>query len=154
PSGARVRCGLGVRDHEEGEDEESAAFEAMHRNRERLPEPERTTEEEPDVAPDERKSHVAARRAVDDEAPHADEEKTDESGITPLSGRDPNGSCGEHHGNDPEVGGIEEMLAVPAEKELGSDGGDGGRDRERRRVGPEQETEGEPGDRGAPGIED
>jgi len=46
PSGAGVGCGLRIGDHEEGKEEEGAALEPVKRDRERLPEPKGTREEE------------------------------------------------------------------------------------------------------------
>ena len=66
---------FGVRDHEEGEEEERAVLDLVDWNGEPRSEPERAAEKDRAVAREERKGDVGARGAVHHEAAEACEEE-------------------------------------------------------------------------------
>src|SRR3954454_6099064 len=68
PSRARVGRGLRVGNHEEGEEQQRAALEAVKRNRERLADPQRPPDHERAPEDDERVRDVAARRTIDNQS--------------------------------------------------------------------------------------
>jgi hypothetical protein len=153
-SGSRVGRRLRIRDHEEREEHERAALEAMERNAERLSEPERPRDEESRVGHEEGHGHVAPGRAVHDQAARRGEQEAEHGRAAPLSGRDPHVPRAEHHRHQREVRGIEDVLALYPQHELARDGDRGRDDRNLERIGPEQQTEREPRDQGASRVEE
>jgi hypothetical protein len=153
-SGPRVGRGLGIRDHEEREEHECAALEPVQRDAQRFAQPERPADEQHGVGREKGHRHIAPGRAVHDEPAGRCEQEAEHRRAAPLAGRDPHLAREQHHRHQGEVRGIEDVLAPDPQQELAGDG-DGGRDdRQLDRTGPEQETEREPGDQGAPRVED
>ncbi len=152
-AGARVRGRLRVRDHEEGEDQQRAALEAVERNRERLAEPGGARDDERQVDAQERHGDVRAGGPLHDEAAGAGQEKPPERRLPPLPRRDPGVSRREDRHDDSEIGGVEDVLAAPAQEELARDGCRRGEHGERRGVGSKEEAEREPRNQGALGLE-
>src|SRR5436190_24331306 len=106
----------------------------MERDGQRLAEPDRSAEDERHVERDEGVGDVTPRRAVDDEAAETSHQKCQERDIAPLAGRYPHLAGEQDHGDNAEVGGIEEVLAVESNDELAGDGGDGRGERQALRT--------------------
>ena len=106
-------------------------------------------EQEKPVETEERQSDVAPRRPAHDQEPRARDSEGEERGGSPLAGGDPDAVGQEHHRDESDVRGVEDVLAVPAEDELRGHGDEGGGDREQRGIRPEEEAEREAGDEGA-----
>ncbi len=138
---SRIGRGLRIRDHEEGEQDERAAFEPMQGNAQGLAEPERSSDEQRGVADEKRKCHVASRGPVHDEAAGGREEEAEHGRAAPLTGRDPHDAREEHHRHQREVRGIEDVLAAHAQDELAGDGDGGRHDREVDGIRPEQKAQ-------------
>ena len=152
-AGPGVGGGAGVRDHEKGEEEKGAVGELMEGDRDRRPEPEGAAEEEREIETEKGVGDVRALGAVDDEPAEAGEEKGEERGVPPLAGGDPDLAGRDDHRHEPEVRGVEDVLAAKPENELAADRHRGGEAREGQRVAPQEEAEREPGDERALGIE-
>lgn len=86
PTRARVGSRFWIGDHEEGEEEERAALEAVKRDRDRLAERERARDDQESVEGEERESHVAPRGAPHDEEPDARDQEPEERRGSPLAG--------------------------------------------------------------------
>jgi hypothetical protein len=125
----------------------------MNRNAHRLAEPDRAAKHERHVKRDERDGHIASRRAVHHETPEARHQKREKGYVPPLAGRHPDLLRQQHHGQDAEVRRVEQMLVVETDCELAPDRNDGGHDRQTGEIGPEEQTEGQPGDERASDIE-
>ncbi len=152
-AGPRVGRGLGVRDHEEGEQEERSVRDLVEGDRHRLSQPERAAEQDRQVEGEEGPGHVAARGAVDHEATQAGHQEREEGDAPPLARRDPDAAGQEHQGDDAEVRRVEHVLAVPAEDELAGDGDGRGQAGQEERARPQQQTEREAGDESAARVE-
>ena len=151
--GARVRRRPRIRDHEEREEHERAAFESVDGDGERLSEPEGPADEQRRIGAEKGHRHVAPGRAVHDEPSRRSEEEPEHGRAAPLTGRDPHLARQEHHRHQREVGRVEDVLAVDSQDELARDG-DGRRDdHQAERIRPEQETERKPGDQRALRVE-
>jgi hypothetical protein len=152
-TGSRVGRGLRIRDHEEGEEHERAALDPVQGDAQGLAEPERSADEQRGVGAEEGEGHVAPGRAVHDQPAGRGEEEPEHRRAAPLAGRDPHLAREQHHGHQREVGRVEDVLAADPQDELARDGDGGGEDHQFEGIGPEQETEREPGDQGALRVE-
>ena len=137
----RIGRGLGIRDHEEGEQHERAALEPVQGNAHGLSQPEGSSGEQRDVADEKCEGHIAPRCPVHDQAAGRREQESEHGRAAPLTGRDPHAAREEHHRHQREVRGIEDVLAAHAQHEL-AENGDGGRhDHQLERIRPEQEAQ-------------
>src|SRR4051812_20973689 len=85
-SRTRIRRRARIRDHEECKEEQRAAVQAVNRDRQWLTEPQRSTEHQGHVEPDERIGDITPARAVHDEAAEAGHQEPEECDVAPLSG--------------------------------------------------------------------
>src|SRR3954449_6344325 len=85
PSGARIGRGLRIGNHEEGEEQQRAALQPVKRNRQRLADPERPSDDERAPEDDEGVRDVAARRAIDYQSADAGDQESEEGYVSPLS---------------------------------------------------------------------
>src|SRR3954454_7304795 len=81
PSRTRVGRGLRIGNHEEGEEQQRAALQPVKRNRERLADPQRTSDDQRAPEDDERIRDVAARRAIDDQSANAGDQESEEGDV-------------------------------------------------------------------------
>jgi hypothetical protein len=149
----RVRRGLRIRDHEEGEQHQRAALEPVQGNVEGLSEPERSSREERDVGDEKRERHVASRSAVHHEPAGRREQEAEDGRAAPLAGGDPDAAGDQDHRHQREVRGIEDVLAAHSQDELARDGDDGRHDGQVEGIGPEQEAQRQSRDQGALRVE-
>ena len=132
---------LGNRDHEEREQEECAVLKMVKGNRERVTEKGCTRENDRAIEADQSVGDVASSCAMDDEATATGEKKREEGSGAPLARRHSDTRAQSHHHRQPEVGGVEYVSVVDAQKELARDR-DHRRDcREHERIGTQQKTQ-------------
>ena len=118
PPGARIRNGLGVRDHEEREQQQRAALELVHGDRQGIAEPERPRHQQPAMCRQEEKRDVGAPRPLQHhDAEEAEQGREPQCGA-PLARRHPGAAGAEEEHDDGDGGGIEDMLAVDADRNL------------------------------------
>src|SRR5438270_353324 len=91
---------------------------------------------------------AAAEGAVRDHAADSDHPEEEESALAPLRRGAPGVRGDEHGGGDAEVGGVEEMAAADADRELGGDGKGGGERGDPPDVAAEEEGQTAGGDDG------
>jgi len=149
---AGIRRRPGVRDHEEGEDEERSALQLVQGYGDRVPEPRGTAHEQQQVQREERVGDVAPARPVDDEAPEASDQEAEEGGAPPLGWGDPRPSR-EEQAREGDVRRIEEVLPAQPQDELAAHGEDGPESRDKGEVRPQQQAKRESRDEGAPWLE-
>jgi hypothetical protein len=107
--------GLGIGDHEEGEQHERAGLELLDGDGERIAEICRARQQKARVGGQERQRDVEALGPGQDEHAEAREREHQQRFAAPLAGRDP-GVAGCHdEGDDGEVGRVEDMLSVDAD---------------------------------------
>ena len=138
---------LGVGDHEEGEQQERAALQLMAPDGHALPEPRHTKSERRRVEGEKRECDVGAASAVDDETAERDEPSCESEVRSPLARGHPGARQEHEREDDPEVPGIEEVLAAHANQELRADRDDGSERVGPGAVGAQQQREAERGDR-------
>lgn len=149
---AGVGCRLGVGDHEEREEQERAALEAMEGNRERFVERQGPPDDQKKGCRDVRERDVAARRALHDEAAGAGDEEAEERGASPLARGDPSLARHGDREDQSEIGGVEEVLAVEAEERLARDRRGRRPAGDDRRIRAQEQTQGERGDERTPRV--
>ena len=137
--GRRLRVG----DHEEAEEQEGAALEAVKGDRQRLAERQRPSDQQCGVCGQEGQGHVASGGAVDDQHPGAGHRESKRRRGAPLARRHPGLVGREEEGDEGAVGRIEDVLAAKANHELGADRDRRGDRRQPERVGAEEQTEAE-----------
>ena len=98
--------------HEESEEQQRPALELMQRDRERVAEPGRAEQERPHQKT--RNANVTSPRAArfTTRAPQAHDQERQQRDVPPLARRHPYLPGQEHHPDDAEVGGVEDVLAV------------------------------------------
>ena len=146
PSRPGVRRRLRIRDHEEGEEKECSALQAMQRDRQRLAERCGPREQEKRIEAEKRQRDVAPRGPAHDEDSGAGDGEREEGSRSPLARRNPDAAGREHHREQAEVGGIEDVLVVPAKDELRGNRDQRRGTRQEGGIRPEEETEREAGD--------
>jgi hypothetical protein len=158
--GARVRASSsGVRDHEEGEDQEGAVRHLMEGDRQRVPQPEGAADDDRAVGGEEGPGDVAALGAAHDQQAGAGDGEGGERRRAPLPRRHPGAVGQQQGGGDAEVGRVEDVFRRSAggrgeaDHELAADRQERGEGGDRRRPGAQQEGQREGRDQGAPGIE-
>jgi hypothetical protein len=125
----------------------------MDRNRQRLAEPHRSPEHERHVEHDERIRHVASCRPIHDEATKARHQKREERDIPPLPWRYPHPIGQQDHQDNSKIRRVEDVFTVHSQDELARDGDRGRRDRDRQRIGSQEQAKRQTGDQRAAWIE-
>jgi hypothetical protein len=125
----------------------------MDRNRQRLAEPHRSPEHERHVEHDERIRHVASCRPIHDEATKTRHQKREERDIPPLPWRYPYPIGEQDHQDNSKIRRVEDVFTVHSQEELARDGDRGRRDRDRQRIGSQEEAKRQAGDQRAAYIE-
>ena len=152
PTRSGVRRRLGVRDHEEGKDQQRAALDLMEWDRKWIAEPDGARDEQADIEAKKGQRHIRTCRAGDHEAAETGDEKPEPGYLSPLPGRDPAEPTGEHD-DQRQVSRIEEMFVIPADDELAGDRNEGCQRCDREIVGTKQQAEGEGRDQRTAWIE-
>jgi len=125
----------------------------MQRDGERLPEPERASDQQARVAREEGQGDVGAGRAIHDQGSSRRQQEREDDAAAPLAGRHPYVLREEQHRDQREVGRVENVLVPYAQRELTGDSGDGGENGQARYTRAHQEAKREPGDQRAAWIE-
>ena len=115
-AGSGIGRRLGIRDHEEREQEERAVLKMVKGNREGVAEKRCTGEDDRAIETDEGVGDVASRRAVDHEATATGEKKREEGSGAPLARRHPDTRAQSHHHGQSEVGWVEHVSVVDKRK--------------------------------------
>lgn len=112
----------------------------MQRNRQRITEPQRTSNEKSDVEGQEGQRHISSRRTRDDERAKAGDQKSEPRDLSPLARQNPTEASSEHH-DECEIGWVKDVFILPSNDELASDCNDGGECRNSKIVGAKEETQ-------------
>jgi hypothetical protein len=121
PASPRIGRRLGVRNHEERENEERAISQAMQWNRDRFAEPGGAAEEEARVRAEEAERDVGPFGARHDDQPDGGNQERKERRLAPLTGRHPGVTRQQQRRNDAEVRRIEHVLSSNANGEFAPD---------------------------------
>ncbi len=93
----------------------------MQRDHQRIAKPEGPYDQEAHVKAEKRQRHVGPHGARDHEAAQAGDKKSEPDRLSPLAGGDP-AKAARRHNEQCQIGGIEDVLVLPTDREFARDG--------------------------------
>lgn len=153
PACSRVRRGLVVGNHEEGEDQQRTAFNLVQWDCERVAEPQRSNEQQTNVETKKGECDIGSCRPGDDHTAETGDQKTEPSHLPPLPRRDPAKTTGKDH-DECDVCGVKYVLFLPPDDELAGYCNKRRQHGYREIIGTKQEAEREGGNHRTLGIEE